>query len=149
MDPAVNLREWVSEHRVTWELSPWQEMVDHQATAVGFELRLFARHNPGTRADPGLRERAQLYEVLRGIALSVLPKESRPTCYEVQPFDASLHMRPEAHWEPEGQLRVHITHRERYLMPVDECEKRCADEIQQGLRDLGAQPRSWCEGPRT
>ena len=44
MEPDTTLRDWVREHRVTWELSPWQELVEHRPAMVGFELRLFARH---------------------------------------------------------------------------------------------------------
>lgn len=54
-------------------------------------------------------------------------------------------MRAESAWKPEVQLTVHIVHREGYLSPLDECEKRCAEEIQTALRGLGVQPKSWSE----
>ena len=74
---------------------------------------------------------------------AAFPKEHRSTKYEVEPFDASFHLRAESEWAPEVQLTVHIVHREGYLRPLDECEKRCADEIQKALRGLGVQPKSW------
>jgi hypothetical protein len=69
--------------------------------------------------------------------------ESRPTRYEIAPFDASFHLRPEARWVPEVQLTVAIVHRHRHLNPIDSCEETCAKEIQESLRRLGAPPRSW------
>ena len=143
---TTTLREWVREHKVTWELGPWHEMVDHHATAVGFELRLLARHASGLHPMPGCGQCVQLYERLRDIALGAFPREHRPTKYEVEPFDASFHLRPEAEWTPEVQLTVHIVHREGYLRPIDTCEKRCAEEIQRNLRELGVQPKSWSPG---
>lgn len=62
MDLEDTLRTWVQEHRVCWELSPLCE-VDHKArVAVGYELRLFARHAAGVRADPGCSRCRDLYE---------------------------------------------------------------------------------------
>ena len=148
MEPEVTLKEWVRQHRVTWELGALQELVAHRPATVGFELRLFGQHGPHSGATPGCQQCVSLYEKLRSIALATFPKEHRPTNYEVEPFDASLRLRPESEWTPEVQLTVHIVHREGYLRPLDECEKRCADEIQRALRRLGVQPKSWSDARR-
>ena len=137
------LRDWIRDHKVTWELGPWQEMVDHHPAVVGFELRLLARHIPHAHPQPGCDQCVRVYQWLREIALGALPRDHRPTRYEFEPFDASFHLRPEADWAPEVQLTVHIVHREGYLRPVDECEKRCAGEIQSNLQELGVQPKKW------
>ena len=143
METTATFREWVLKHSVTWEVGAWQELVERQVTTVGFELRLFGRHEPGVHAGTGCDNCVPVFERLRAIALATFPKEHRPTRYEVEPFDASLHYRPESEWTPEVQLTVHVVHREDYLRPVDACERRCAEEIQQALRGLGAQPRTW------
>ena len=148
METEATLQEWVRQHRVTWELGAWQESVEHRVTTVGFELRLFGRHEPHVHASPGCSECVLVFERLRAIALAAFPKEHRPTKYEVEPFHAALHLRPESEWKPEVQLTLHIVHREDYLRPLDECEKRCAEEIQKALRGLGVQPRSWSDTRR-
>ena len=148
METEATLKEWVRQQRVTWELGSWQELVDHRATTVGLELRLFGRHEPHVHASPGCRECVSVFERLRAIALAAFPKEHRPTKYEVEPFDASFHLRPESEWKPEVQLTLHIVHREGYFRPLDECEKRCAEEIQKALRSLGVQPKSWSDTGR-
>ncbi len=146
MGMEETLRRWIREHRVCWELSPLQEM-DHRARVpVGYELRLFARHPPGVRADPGCLECRDLYEKLRAIAVFALPREHRPTRYEIAPFDASFHLRPESEWVSEVQLTLDIVHGQDYLRPIDECEQKCAREIEDRLRALGAQSRAWSEG---
>ena len=45
MTPDPTVRQWVREDRVTWEIGPLQEIVDHRPATVGYELRLFAQHD--------------------------------------------------------------------------------------------------------
>lgn len=122
MEPEAMLKRWVQQHRVSWELGPWQEMVDRQVTTVGFELRLFGQHEPQVHPSPGCHQCVPLRERLRAIALAALPKEHRPTRYDIEPFDASFHLRSESRRRSEVQLTVHIVHREGFLRPLDECE---------------------------
>lgn len=143
METVATIKEWVLMHKVTWEVGPWQELSEHQVMTVGFELRLFGQHEAHTHATAGCDNCASVFERLRAVALAALPKEHRPTTYVVEPSDGSFHHRPESGWTPEVQLTVHIVHREDYLSPVDACERRCAEEIQQALRGLGVQPKTW------
>lgn len=143
MEPEGTLRQWVREHKVTWELSPLRELVGHVPKAVGYELRLYGRHRKGVAASPGCDDCQAIYEKLHSIALSALPTEHRPTRYDIEAFDSALHMRSDGEWEPEVELTLQVTHRDGYLSPLDECEKRCADQIEEGLRRLGVQPKAW------
>jgi len=146
MKPDLStLVEWIQRHRVTWEVGPLQEVIDHVSTSVGFELRLFGRHAPDTHPSPGCPDCQELHARLRAIAEAALPTEARPTIHEIEPFDASFHLRPESEWAPEVQLIVRSVHRQGYLSPVDGCERRCLKETQDALRALGAQPRSWVD----
>lgn len=146
MTPEATLRRWIRDHRVCWEVSSLQEVNQQGRVAVGYELHLFARHAAGVRANPGCSECRDLHEKLRAIAVFVLPREHRPTRYEIAPFDASFHLRPESEWVPEVQLTLEIVHRQGYLRPIDECELRCAREIEDRLHALGAPSRAWSEG---
>ena len=147
MSVEPTLSDWIREHRICWELSPLVEMADGRRLPVGYELRLFARHTAGVKADPGCHECASLYEKQKAVALSVLPREARPTTYEFEPFDASWHLRPETTWTPEVQLVLRIVHRGGYLQPIDPCESTCAKEIAAKLRELGAQEKVWVDRP--
>jgi hypothetical protein len=137
------LRAWIREHRVCWELAPRFEVHDHRRIQVGFDLTLLARHPASLRDEPGCEECYRHYETLREIAQIVLPKGIHPTRCEFTPFDAAYHLRPETQWAPEIELTVEITHRDATFGDVDDDERRCAAEIEEGLRRLGARPRVW------
>jgi len=144
MTEDSTLRTWIRDHRICWELGPLVESDGRVRMQVGYELHLFAQHGPGgPSVMPGCAERRDLYERMRAVALGVLPHETRPSRYEITPFDASLHLRPENEWTPEVQLTVRVVHREGYFSPVDACEEACAKEIVEGLRKLGAQQKAW------
>ena len=148
MSTPETLRQWVGEHKVCWEVSPLVEMERHpnQAPArvqVGFELQLYGEHAEGVTPSPGCPECQTLYEKLRAIALFTLPTEQRPSRYELSGFDSSFHLRPESNWVPEVQLTIRIIHGSDYFKGIDDCEKKCAEEIQGQLRALGAQPKVW------
>lgn len=137
------VRSWIREHRVCWELAPRCELHDHGRIQVGFNLTLLARHPPSPTAEPGGEECYRHYQALRQIARLVLPKEIHPTRCELSPFDASHHLRPETRWTPETELTVEITHRDATFGDVDGDERGCVAEIQEGLRQLGARPGVW------
>lgn len=152
MTEAETLQQWVTEHKVCWELSPLVELDQHPRepstrVQVGFELQLFARHTGGVKPSPGCPECVTLYDKLRAIALFAVPKEQRPSRYELSPFDSSFHLRPESEWVPEVQLTIRIIHRDDYFKTIDDCEKRCSEEIQGQLQTLGAQRKAWPRGP--
>ena len=151
MAEEQTLREWVAQHKVCWELSPLVELVQRPTDSparvqVGFELQLYGEHVEGIKPSPGCAQCVTVYDRLRSIALFALPKEQRPSRYDLSPFDSSFHLRPESDWVPEVQLTIRIIHGSDYFNGIDDCEKRCADEIQGQLRALGAQPKAWPKG---
>lgn len=151
MAEEETLRKWVAQHKVCWELSPLVELDQHPnqppaRVQVGFELQLLAQHAEDVKPSPACPECVTLYEKLRAIALFTLPKEHRPSRYELSPFDSAFHMRPESAWVPEILLTIRIIHGNDYFKTIDDCEKKCAAEIQERLRTLGAQPKAWPKG---
>lgn len=142
MEPD-DLGAWIEEHRVCWELSPRFEVHEHRKIRVGFDLTLFARHPESWTDDPGCEQCFRHWETLKTIALAVLPRGAHPSRCEFSPFDASFHLRPETHWEPEVELSVAILHRDATFEDVDEDQRKVAAEIEEGLKRLGARPRVW------
>jgi len=145
MKPNPEITKWITEHKVCWELFPYFILVGDQTVEVGFELYLYAQHADSVRADPGCNECRKLYDRLQELAVLTLPQEHRPTRYEIEPFDSSFHIRPETKLKTEVQLKMLIIHREDFLRPVDNCERKCVKEIQQNLAALGVQPRIWSQ----
>jgi len=143
---SSDIRQWIREHKVCWELSPYLIMKDDIKIQVGFELHLLAQHIPGENANPGCAKCQEIFVILQRLARIVLPKEIRPTQYEITSFDGSFHLRRENRMKEEVQLTLLITHRNGFFNPVDDCEQRCAGEIEKNLKDLGAQHGIWLAG---
>ena len=133
------LREWVRANEVCWEIAPHYEVHEHVRLPVGFDLTLFARRPAACTSDPGCAACAEAHEVLREIALAVLPRDVH--C-EIEPFDAAFHLRPENRWEPELDLVVEVLH-EGTFETADAGERDRAKAVTDALVQLGAQPRVW------
>jgi hypothetical protein len=137
------LRGWIREHRVCWELSPRYELHKHRLIQVGFDLTLFARAPDRFEDAPGSEAWSRHHEMLREVALAALPEDGYAALCEFEPFDGSVHLRRETSWALEVELTMVILRRDATFGDVDQGERRYAEEIQEALRRLGAQPRTW------
>lgn len=86
---------------------------------------------------PGCDECRAVYASLHRIAESVLPRELRPTKYEIDVFTGTLAQR-HASDAPRVTVTIRLVHRDRYREPVDDCEVTCLKEMEQSLAALGA-----------
>lgn len=131
------LKEKVQLHQVCYEIWPEELVVSGQRVKVGFELRLCGTHAHGnTQLTPGCEKCSQTYKDLLQIAQWILPKEERPSWYEIEAFDSSLHMASRRSFQPEVELNLKILHRHGFDQPVDACEERCLKEMQEKLMEL-------------
>ena len=149
--PMERLREIASRHQVCYEVWPERSVLDGHAIRIGFELRLCGA-NVQTSDDgldhevPGCAHCVQTYGELRQIAESILPRDERPSRYEIGAFDRALHIAPHSrHSRSEVMMPIHIMHRHDFNRDVDECEERCLKEMQQRLRELGIVEGMWRE----
>jgi hypothetical protein len=140
---ADQLKSWIHDYRVCWEMHPHVELRGERRLHVGYDLTLFARHPTALGNDPGLEASGRCHDVLREIAAAVIPKEPRPMLYEVAPFDTAVHLRLETNWEPEAELDVAILQRDGAFSELDQAERRCATEIQKELGRLGVRHGTW------
>jgi hypothetical protein len=118
-------------HEVSWEIAPHFELKQGRFRHVGFDLTLHAKT---TGTDPGSAAAVELHAALRGIALPVLPSDVR---WEVEPYDASLHLRPETAWAPEVELLVVLRCREGTFDIVGPAEAKRARAIGAALTRRG------------
>ncbi len=149
--PMEHLREIAGRHQVCYEVWPERSVLEGRAIRIGFELQLCGA-NTHTSADgpnhpvPGCAHCVSTYGELRQIAEWILPREERPSRYEIQAFDHSIHIAPHKRKNRnEVVVTIHIMHRHDFNRPVDDCEDRCLKEMQQRLRELGIVEGMWHE----
>jgi len=142
--PAA-LRQLVEQHEVCREI--WLlRHVDPASGArtVGYQLELLGTHHePAHTPDPGCDEWLRVYEALRQIAAWILPKQERGSVYLVGVFDHPMRLSPQRGFRKDVELVISIQHRAGFTKPVDECEIRCLQQMEQSLRALGARKHHW------
>lgn len=110
---------------------------------VGYELVLTGIHSLGEHPPrPGCDLCKEVYEDLKRIALWILPKEHRPSVYEIEPYRAVIRSTGKRKLRSEVSLSIKILHRHHFDAPIDACETRCLVEMEKRLKDIWA-----CEGP--
>jgi hypothetical protein len=137
-----DLRKAVQDYKVCWEVLPHTAFVDGHTRQIGFDLELTGTHLPGVQAAAGCEQCRRVYSALKAIANHVLPKEQRPSRYEVSGFDNSIRYSPSHDNRPDVTLTITIGHRSGFG-GVDDCEVRCLGEMKTALGNLGAQSGNW------
>jgi hypothetical protein len=142
--PAV-LLQLTKQHQVCWEVWPLHHVDPTTGMrAVGYQLELLGTHNePRHTPGPGCDECVRVYDALRQIAAWIMPKQERESVYRVGVFDHSMRFSPRRDFRKDVELVVTIQHRGELTDPVDECEIRCLQEMEQSLRALGARKHHW------
>lgn len=139
----TRLKDLVELFRVCWEAWP-EEIFVGSRRQIGYALELIGTHKAGVEhPEPGCEHCHDVFRALREIAEWVLPRETRPSVYEIQTYDQSLSYSPARRNRPDVILTIKILHRDGFERPVDECENRCLKEMEERLRELGAWRRAW------
>jgi hypothetical protein len=140
------LRMFVQSHRVCWEvLTERIPVKDEEPLKVGFDLMLYGTHEVGVHPTPGCEKCAEIYRDLRKIANWIIPKEERPSRYEISIYESAIGYNRMRGNRPDVELAIKILHRSAYDQPVDECEVLCLNEMKAKLGKLGAQEKRWKE----
>jgi hypothetical protein len=152
VNPASSLerlREIADKHQVCYEVWPERSVAEGAKIQIGFELQLCGtnshvgagkEHQPV----PGCEYCQSTYEDLKQIAEEILPREGRPSRYEIGGFDRALHVAPHSRQSRnEVVLTIHIMHRANFNWEVDDCENRCLKEMRGRLKELGIYEGKW------
>lgn len=146
MDGEIEkLKSLVQRFSVCWDTWPEFTYVEHVKRQIGFALELAGTHEAGVEhPEPGCPHCQHVYAALRQIAEWILPREQRPSSYNLSPFDQAIGYLPAHHNRPEITLTIRILHQGADLeQPVDECEVRCREEMEKHLAELGAGRGHW------
>ena len=144
-DPTdEELLHLVRNFRVCWEVWPEHMVVAGQKRQVGFTLELNGTHAPDMEhPEPSCHHCRRVFLALGSIARHILPKDRRPSMYEIQPYDQAIHYTPLRHNRNDVVLAIKILHREGLERPVDACEVHCLQEMEARLGELGACKGRW------
>ncbi|HKP35499.1 MAG TPA: hypothetical protein VJT71_01480 [Pyrinomonadaceae bacterium] len=143
------LRATARKHQVCYEVWPERSVAEGRKILIGFELQLCGTNSHiaakgAHQPVPGCEYCQSTYEDLRQIAEWILPREERPSRYEIGGFDRSLHIAPHSRQlRNEVVVSIHIMHRSDFNREVDDCENRCLKEMRQRLLQLGIRQDLW------
>jgi hypothetical protein len=141
------LKDLVRKHQVCWMVWPENLVLDAakaKKVQIGFALDLLGTHDhPSHNPFPGCDECLKVWRDLKHIARWILPKEIRPSLYEIGPFRPAISYSPQRDRREDVTLTIKILHREGFDAPVDPCETRCLHEMQKKLVLLGARETRW------
>ncbi|HKZ77499.1 MAG TPA: hypothetical protein VJ124_04185 [Pyrinomonadaceae bacterium] len=147
--PIEQLRAIARKHQVCYEVWPERSVAEGRRILIGYELQLCGtnRHVAAKgehQPVPGCEYCHSTYEDVRQIAEWILPREERPSWYEIGTFDRALHVAPSSrHSRREVVVPIHIMHRSDFNREVDECENRCLKEMRDRLNQLEIYEGKW------
>ena len=138
VDIRGELKDIVVKRTVHYQVWRHHEFHEGNRVMVGFDLELYGTHDHGkTHLSPGCHLCQETFADLARIAQFILPKDERPSRYDIPPFDHSLHSSPKGTFEV--VLPIRIEHREKFFDPIDSCEERCLKEMLGRLAEFGVQ----------
>ena len=142
------IKDLVQRHKVCWEARPEHVVFSSEARKIGFVLELYGTHEMGTdHVSPGCEHCTNVKSALREIANWILPREERPSIYQVEIEGQSLSYSPERGNRADVRVTISILHRHHWEQPIDDCEVRCLKEMEQSLSELGACNSVWRDPP--
>ena len=143
------LQAIVEQRRICYDV--FRERVgfeDAASRTVGYELVLSGIHSPGSHPpQPGCDLCRDVYEDLKEIAQWILPKEHRPSFYEIEPYRPIIRATRKRKLREEVTLSIRILHRDHYQDPVDDCETRCLVEMEGRLKQIRVCEGEWQPPP--
>lgn len=140
-----SLRHLVSKREVCWDVFREKVRFTHGGVeTIGYELVLTGIHSPGKHPPrPGCELCREVYDDLKSVALWILPKEHRPSVYEIEPYHAIIRSTGKRHLRSEVSLSIKILHRDHYQAPIDTCETHCLVEMEERLQSIWACEGAW------
>ena len=146
-DESNKIRELISLHKICWEVWPEYHVDrDGKKVQIGFELDLIGTHyHPEHTPEPGCAECVKVYDDLKRVAQWIIPEEKRDCRYQLEGFDASIHYASQRKNRKDVVVIIKILHREAFDRPMDAIQGECLNDMEEKLRELGANKRSWPE----
>jgi hypothetical protein len=135
---------WAEAHQACFEIDPLIEMRGAEKIQVGFTLELYARLPMEGGPGPERRQSgAAVWERLRTILESVLPREGGSARLEIEPRRMAAVLRPESQMEPEVTLRARIFHADDLWKAVTPGDRAGLEAFSKKLVAVGLKAGHW------
>jgi hypothetical protein len=148
---SENVRAVIERHHGFYEVIPYYILLEerpHGAKATprriqaGYDIDVYGIKSslePEAASDYAL-----IYAALQGVVETIVPHTSDACLIEVIPFGSTVILDTGRHLQPEGMLRIRITHGRGLDQPAGAPEERALKEIQEQLHVLGVKlGRGW------
>jgi hypothetical protein len=144
MDTEDDVVAWAKANRAAFEVAPLIEMHGSARIQVGFTIDLYARWPQDKAAGAERRdEAAAVWERLRSILESVVPKQESNARVEIEPMRGAAHLRPENEMEPEIALRARVVHGDDLWKAVTPEERQGMSAFEKKLVAQGLKAGHW------
>jgi len=142
----------VERYQVCWEVAPEYSTIGGQERQTGFELELSGTHESATqhmgRGCPACR---RIYSALHAVTECVLPKQERPSMYQIGPYEAALRYSAVHGSGSNGTLtakidvalKVKVLQLRGFDQPLCRGEMHSLQETKKRLSELGSGERQW------
>jgi hypothetical protein len=142
-----HLEDLVRRYQVCWDVWPEEVMVDGKRRQIGYVIELAGTHPQVKEPSPGSQCCKEVFTALLWISEYVLPPEcGQPSEYNIDPYKQRITYSRRRGLRPDVGLTIHMVHREG-LGPVDECEQRCLDKMENRMTGLGVSKGGWRRRP--
>jgi hypothetical protein len=144
---SENVRAVIERHHGFYEVIPYYILLEerpHGAKATtrriqaGYDIDVYGIK---TSLEPeAASDYALIYTALKEVVETILPHTSDACLIEVIPFGSTVILDTRRHLQPEGMLRIRITHGRGLDQPAGAPEERALKEVEEQLRVLGVRP---------
>jgi hypothetical protein len=144
---SESVRELMKRYQAFYEVAPYYVLLEgrppnsavtKQRIQAGFDIDVYGVKSglePGPLADYALG-----YAALRELAETVASNTADFCSIEAISFDSTIILDTRRHFQPEGMIRIRITHTRGINQPAGIAEEKALKEILLHLHDLGCSP---------
>lgn len=142
-----HLEDLARRYQVCWDVWPEAVMVDGKRRQIGYVIELSGSHPQVKELSPGCPYCKEVFGALLQISEYILPpKCGQPSESNIDAYNQSITYSRRRGLRPDVGLAIHLVHRQGFG-PVDECEQRCLDKMENRLTGLGVSKGSWIRRP--
>lgn len=146
---SESIEELVERHNPFYEVQPYYVVLEKRrygaivtSTRIqaGFDIDVYGDNVEGEEMPAG--DYVQACAILKKMVEAILPDTSESCAVEIIPFQETVFLDAKRKFQPQGMLRIRISHGRGLDQPAGPPEERALKQIQQQLDAIGLKPRT-------